>query len=158
MTKKKSKFGNECVYLNKLNLLPTTKDDPHSIYFPSILEAETFKILKGLNCIINRQHKIQVTASTDRFPGIYWDCDFRIFHKSKDCVPSLNIEAKGLSLDTFPLKLNLLDRTYPRHIDNLIIVVRNFSTPIPKSLDRLKRNGHIVPIAKLAETLILKGY
>lgn len=150
----KQKYGNIPVCVSSQTLKRCLATDPYSIRFDSILEARTYQILKARSLTTLCQHKILCAHSTSRLPAVYWDCDFRPY--SKDSQSYLNIEAKGLSLDTFTLKLHLLERNFPKEIDRLIIVIQDLDTPIPRALNNLKKQ--IVTLNSLNQYLETNGF
>jgi hypothetical protein len=85
------------------------------LYFPSILECNTYKVLESTNIIreIQCQYPIKLT------PSITWVVDFKVLTRSNVVF----IESKGMVTQTFKLKYQLLVDFHPNVISNLVLVV-----------------------------------
>jgi hypothetical protein len=107
---KASKFGNcKCTY--------------QGINFPSIFEKEVYRHLRhslGTIFEIKTQYRIIVKPKTNKFQSISYIADFAIFLGDQLlCI----VEAKGLMLEPFVLKMNLLEYHNPDIFSKIVLVI-----------------------------------
>ena len=94
----------------------------NDIYWASLWEYKVFSELKSNfpDMEINRQVKVLLKPKTDRFPPIFWKCDF---HTScKNGYPNLFIEAKGVRTKEFIRDMKYLDFMAPMTFSTVRIV------------------------------------
>lgn len=101
------------------------------MYFPSTLEYEVYR---GIRSFFNKykipfkiavQHTIELLPQEKEIRAITWCVDFKIEYKIDNLEPiphTLYVEAKGIELDDYKLKKNLLERFHPSIADRLRVI------------------------------------
>ncbi|MFN7762540.1 MAG: hypothetical protein ACK5RE_17985 [Pseudanabaena sp.] len=135
------KYGAKPVYYNPKTdtaygvIAVTAKEWKHNggLYFPSTLEYETFRAIRAwfayrkIQHRIELQHTLTILPATKSIKAITWCVDFKIDYKLDllDPIPTtLYIEAKGIEMDDYKLKMNLLSRFHPGILSH-VRVIRN---------------------------------
>lgn len=128
-----NKYGNKRVKFDGFN-------------FMSIFECKVYQHLKEfLPCVfeIKCQHRITVKPKTQNFPRMTYIADFAIF---KDGKILLIVEAKGMMLEPFVIKMSFLEFSNPEIFKKIILVTRKGSKT--EDYDRAK-----LPVLKLNHEL-----
>jgi hypothetical protein len=134
------------------------RSDPDAIYFASLLERKVYSVLIKRNLQVVRQRKFIVKPATDTFPPIYYVCDFRIWSRETPSLGHLNVEAKGLYLDSFNIKVQLLERENPEAFYRFLIVHSGNDDTKSITAKKLRELNRTTTIAGLSAKLESLGY
>jgi hypothetical protein len=157
MTTKAGKYSTQ-IWLNQFDGTPCDRDDSHAIFFASILESNVYRILLARNLQIIRQRKIEIKPKTAMFPAMGWACDFRIWNKENIENGHLNIEAKGISFESFVIKLQMLELHAPEEFKKTILVIQDSSTHIPRILSGMEKKRQVVTLEQFHDKLTELGF
>lgn len=157
MSIKVSKYSTQ-IWIDQFTGKPCDRNDSHAIFFASVLESRVYSMMLSENYQIVRQRKIEIKPKTVTFPAMTWACDFRIWNKNDIELGHLNIEAKGLSFDSFVIKLQMLELHAPDEFKRTILVVQDTSTPVPRALNSMKILGQIATIDRFYFKLRQLGF
>lgn len=120
------------------------------LYFASTLEYEVFRNARAffsqrnIKCKIETQHTIEILPKQDTIKAITWCVDIKVDYKLDllDPYPStLYIEAKGIEMDDYKLKMNLLARCKPEILAKVRVIRKASDTAriLANTLERLSR-------------------
>jgi hypothetical protein len=119
-----NKYGNVRVYYDSLTG-KASSDKPlagaaETLIFDSQLEFNLYKILltKFDKSDIKLHHKIEILPLYLDVPAITWRIDFKVETESH----LFYVEAKGIELDDYKLKCNLLARFHPSIYDRIFTI------------------------------------
>ena len=135
------KYGAKPLWYNpKLDeaydIIPITRDEARKqgwLYFPSTLEYKVFRNVRAffakhrIPCKIETQHTIEILPKLDTIKPVTWCVDIKVDYKLDPLEPvpsTFYIEAKGIEMDDYKLKMNLLAR-FKSDILNSVRVIRN---------------------------------
>jgi hypothetical protein len=121
-----NKYGNVQTYYNLDSDSIVTKENKtdNTLRFDSYLEYEVYKILRAKfsKDVIKHHYTVEILPKTnDGIRAINWCVDFAVFANSDNCF---YIEAKGVEIDDFKIKMNLLKRFKPLTANRLITVFK----------------------------------
>lgn len=114
------------------------------LYFPSTLEYQTFRAVRAFFTLsrfawnIDTQHTIEILPKQDTIKAVTWCVDIIVKYrhlKHDDISGVFYVEAKGIEMDDYKLKMNLLARFKPEILED-VRVIRN-----AKHVNRILRNS-----------------